>query len=99
MTKFIITVDTNWCGTKQTYGAVAEDKEDLYDLASELAYVNFQSFGFDSQLLEDFYPDVEKYTDEMYDHICEIEGEYYNWDVEEFKGTDEEWDELEKIEI
>ena len=44
MKKFIITCDTDWCGTDNKFRALAESEEDLDDLAGGLAYDNFYSF-------------------------------------------------------
>ncbi len=48
MKKFIINVDTYWCGTDWYYSAEAESKEDLEEAAQQLAYENLQSFDLKS---------------------------------------------------
>lgn len=45
MKRFLIHVSTYWCGMGDTFRAVAEDETQLWDLAEELAYQNFQSYG------------------------------------------------------
>lgn len=40
MKKFVITVDTCWCGMDKEYPAIADSEVDLWDVAEELAYQN-----------------------------------------------------------
>lgn len=47
MKRFLIHVDTNWCGEEDTFRAVAESEIELWDIAEQLAYDNFYSFGHD----------------------------------------------------
>ena len=92
MKKFIITCDTNWCGTDNKFRALAESEEDLDDLASELAYDNFYSFFDTNDILEDLGYDSEDLTDEEIDKILENvdESAYYYYDIEEC-DDEEEW--------
>ena len=53
MKRFLIHVSTYWCGMGDTFRAVAEDETQLWDLAEELAYQNFQSYGLDEEIAED----------------------------------------------
>lgn len=53
MKRFLIHVSTYWCGMDDTFRAVAEDETQLWDLAEELAYQNFQSYGLDEEIAED----------------------------------------------
>lgn len=38
MKRFLIHVDTNWCGEEDTFRAVAESEIELWDIAEQLAY-------------------------------------------------------------
>lgn len=52
MKRFLIHVDTNWCGEEDTFRAVAESEIELWDIAEQLAYDNFYSFGHDQDIAE-----------------------------------------------
>ena len=80
MKRWLINVDTNWCGMGQTYSAYAETEESLYDIAQQLAYENFDSFDCFNYILEELFPEVEdgEYTEEMQEAAGEIEGDYYD---------------------
>lgn len=94
MKKFLILCDTAWCGTEATYRAEANSELELSDIAEQLAYDNFQQYGYDSYILEDegYNPDEmsQEELDEVWSHIDETE--YYWSNIEEFYGTDEEWE-------
>lgn len=53
MKRFLIHVDTNWCGEEDTFRAVAESEIELWDIAEQLAYDNFYSFGHDQDIAEE----------------------------------------------
>lgn len=44
--RFLIHVSTNWCGMDQTYRAEADSEMELWDIAEQLAYENFQDYGW-----------------------------------------------------
>lgn len=94
MKRFLINVYTNWCGEDQTFCAYANDDSELDDIANNLSYENFSSFSGLEGILEELFPDVEEYTDEMYDTAARIEGEYYGHNIEEWDESrdEEEWD-------
>ena len=50
-------------------------------------------------VMEELFPDVdtEDYTDEMLDAYNDVESEYYSFNIEEFEGSDEEFNEYEKL--
>ena len=50
MKRFLIHVSTHWCGEEDTFRAVAESESDLLDLAEQLAYDNFYSYGHDQDI-------------------------------------------------
>ena len=61
MKRFLIHVDTNWCGEEDTFRAVAESEIELWDIAEQLAYDNFYSFGHDQDIAEEEGYDPEGY--------------------------------------
>ena len=44
MKRFLIHVSTYWCGMDNTFRAEAESELELYEIADQLAYENFQSY-------------------------------------------------------
>lgn len=53
MKRFLIHVSTHWCGEEDTFRAVAESESDLWDLAEQLAYDNFYSYGHDQDIAKE----------------------------------------------
>lgn len=76
MKRFLIHVDTNWCGEEDTFRAVAESEIELWDIAEQLAYDNFYSFGHDPDEMTD------EDWDEMWSRIDETA--YYSFSIEEW---------------
>lgn len=70
MKRFLIHVDTNWCGEEDTFRAVAESEIELWDIAEQLAYDNFYSFGHDQDIAEEEGYDPDEMTDEDWDEMC-----------------------------
>lgn len=95
MKRFLIHVSTYWCGTDNTFRAMAESESDLYDIAQDLAYENFQSYGCESDIVEEEGYDPDEMEDSDWDKLWETvdESQYYNFTIEEFEGDDEEWEE------
>ena len=95
--KFFITVDTNWVGTQETYSAIAEKEDELWESASELAFDNFiEKVGGLDAVLEELFPEAGgEYTDDQVDQAVEVESEYYFSDITEVDEEDEE--QLEKF--
>ena len=50
MKRFLIHVSTYWCGMDDTFRAVAESEMELWDLAEQLAYDNFQSYSCENDI-------------------------------------------------
>jgi hypothetical protein len=75
-----------------TFRAVAEKEEDLWDLADQLAYENFMSYGGTEDILEDLGYNTEDLSEEEIDAILEDidESAYYHASIEECED-DEEW--------
>ena len=88
--RFLIHCTTEWCGMDDTFRAVAEKEEDLWELADQLAYENFQSYGGIDLILEDY--DTEDLSEEEIEAIVEEidESAYYGASIEECED-DEEW--------
>lgn len=84
MKRFLIHVSTYWCGMDSTFRAVAESETELWDLAEQLAYDNFQSYGYDPDEME------ESDWDELWSRVDE--STYYSFSIEECED-DEEWNE------
>lgn len=95
MKRFLIHVDTEWVGTDETYRVEAESEEDLYERAEQLALENLLTYGFEETIAEEHGYDPDKMTDDDWNELQNIidESKYYSWVIEEFKGTDEEWEE------
>ncbi|MFR8192006.1 MAG: hypothetical protein ACLU9M_07095 [Lachnospirales bacterium] len=94
MKRFLIHVDTNWCGEEDTFRAVAESEIELWDIAEQLAYDNFYSFGHDQDIAEEEGYDPDEMTDEDWDEMWSRidETAYYSFSIEECED-DEEWNE------
>ena len=91
MKRFLIHCSTAWCGMDDIFRAVVEKEEDLWELADQLAYDNFMSYGGPELILDDY--DTEDLSDEeIEDILANIdESEYYGASIEECED-DEEWD-------
>lgn len=93
MKRFLIHVSTYWCGMDNTFRAVAESEMDLWDLAEQLAYDNFQSYSCENDIAEEegYDPDEmeESDWDELWSRVDETT--YYNFTIEECE--DDEWNE------
>jgi len=99
--KYIIHVETAWCGEYNDYAAIAEDEIDLLNLAEELSYNNFADFSGFEQVLSDLFAEQleegEDYTDEMISIAENQEYDYYSSSISLFEGTDEEWEDYELV--
>lgn len=94
MNRYLIHVSTNWCGMDDTFRAIANNEEELYDLAEQLAYNNFESYDLWEEIAreEGYEPDEmsENDWDNLYKTVDETN--YYGFFIEEFNGDDEEWE-------
>lgn len=95
MNRYLIHVSTDWCGMDQTYRAEAESEMDLWEIADQLAYENFQEYGCDSYIAEEWGYDPEDMEDEDWEELWTKteEGDYYSSYVEKFSGDNKEWEE------
>lgn len=89
--KFIIEVSTEWCGMDNQYGAFAEDESELWEIAGELAYDNFNSFCCNEYIADELFPDVDysDLTDDQWDEIGEVEGNYYYSNIREVEDDND----------
>ena len=69
MKRFLIHVETEWVGTDETYRAEAESKEDLYEIAEQLALENFLACGFEETIAEEHNYDPDMMTDSDWDEL------------------------------
>lgn len=95
MKRFLIHVRTNWYGMDDTFCAMADNEYDLDEIAEQLAYENFQSYNCDNDIAEEYGYDPDDMKEEDWDELWGNvnESDYYYYDIEEFNGTDEEWEE------
>lgn len=91
MKRFLIHVSTYWCGMDDTFRAVAESEMELWDLAEQLAYDNFQSYSCENDIAEEEGYDPDEMEESDWETVDE--SQYYNFTIEEFEGDDEEWEE------
>lgn len=93
MKRFLIHVSTSWCGMDDTFRAMAENDYELDEIADQLAYENFQSYGCEDDIAEEFGYDPDDMEDEDWGKLWEqtSERDYYHYTIEEFVGDDEEW--------
>ena len=89
--RFLIHCSTAWCGMDDTFRVVAEKEEDLWELADQLAYENFNSYGGTDLILEDYYDTEDMSEDEIETILEDVdESAYYYSSIEECED-DEEW--------
>ena len=96
MKRYVIHCKTSWCGMDQDYGAEAESELDLDDTAEELSYDNWESYGGPQLHAELMGYNVDHMDDEDWDRVYDdiSENPSYSYSIEEFSGTEEEWNEL-----
>ena len=94
MNRYLIHVSTDWCGMDDTFRAIADNEESLYDLAEQLAYDNFESYNLWEEIAREEGYDLDEMTEADCDRLYEEidESNYYGYSIEEFNGDDEEWD-------
>ena len=100
MKRYLVHVSTAWCGMDNSYALETDSEiDELLDDIQTVAYDNFQSFGCDEYVMEELFPGIssEDYTDEMLDAYNDAESEYYFFNIEDFEGSDEEFNEYEKL--
>lgn len=95
MNRYLIHVSTNWCGMDNVFRAIAESEDDLHDIAQELAYDNFESYNLWEEIAREEGYDLDEMTEADWDRLYEEidESNYYGYEIEEFNGDDEEWEE------
>lgn len=83
MKKFVITVDTCWCGMDKEYPAIADSEVDLWDVAEELAYQNFNDFELQEDIAEEHGYTIEEMNNKDWEELQSSN---------EFTGTREDWE-------
>lgn len=89
MKRYLIHVGTNWVGTDNTYRIEAESEDDLDSMAYDLSYDNFLCYCSVTDIAEAEGLDTE--DPDVLEQCEEKIEDYISWDVEEFNGTEEEW--------
>lgn len=91
MKRFLIHVSTYWCGMDNTFRAEAESELELDEIADQLAYDNFQSYGCEADIAEEEGYDPDEMEDSDWDKLWETvdESQYYDFTIEEFEGAAE----------
>ena len=101
--KYLITCQTCFCGCDAEFGIESDDIVAVEEFADQLAYENFY-FTFDcaaDALSDDGYA-VDEMSDDEFEEACtkmDEDGGYWWSVVEEFTGTEEEWNNLEKVSL
>lgn len=96
--KYLVTVQTNWCGEDNTYSAIVDDDKftEFETYCNNLAYENFQDYGGFEAMMEDLFdydPDREEWSDEELREGYAEEPNYYSYTIEEFdEDGEEEWE-------
>lgn len=95
MKRFLIHVSTNWCGMDQTYRAEADSEMELWDIAEQLAYDNFESYDLWEEVAKEEGYEPDEMSEDDWDNLYNTvdETNYYGFVIEEFTGNDEEWEE------
>lgn len=96
MKRYVIHCKTDWYGMEQDYGVEADSELELEDIAEQLSYYNWESYGgpylhaalmgYNTTRME------EEDWNTVYDDVAENPS--YGYFIEEFNGTEEEWNEL-----
>lgn len=99
MKRFIIHVETNWCGMWADYAAYAEKESDLDELAQQLAYANFEMFSLEDAIAESNGYNPEEMTDGDWDRLWQDvnESDYYRYTIEEFDEVNDTWEYYELV--
>ena len=95
MNRYLIHVSTNWCGMDDTFRATANSEEELWDIAEELAYDNFESYDLWEEVAKEEGYEPDEMSEDDWDNLYNTvdETNYYSFLIEEFTGNDEEWEE------
>lgn len=83
--KYLVNVWTEYAGSEATYKVEANSIEEVYPQAEDKAYY----FSIECNLAEDIASD---YPELPEDELTDIIDNSYHYSVDEFNGTDEEWE-------
>lgn len=81
MKRFLIHVSTYWCGMDNTFRAEAESELELDEIADQLAYDNFQSYGCEADIAEEEGYDPDEMEDSDWDKLWETVDESQSCDL------------------
>jgi hypothetical protein len=99
--KYLITCSTCFCGCDEQYGIESENVVLVDEIAEQLAYDNFyytHNCQYDA-IADDGY-NLDTLSDDEFEDLCtrmDEDGGYWWATVEEFEGSEEEWNNLEKV--
>lgn len=98
--RYLINVSTNWCGMDDCFKAECSEEDycKLESLAEDLAKDNFDQYDLWVDIAQDqgYDPDEMSEADWNWLYANTDERDYYDWNIEEFNGTDKEWQEFGK---
>ena len=83
--RFLVNVWTEYAGSEATYKVEANSIEEVYPQAEDRAY----EFSIECSLEEDIEND---YPDLSEDELTDMIDNSYHYSVNEFEGTDGEWE-------
>lgn len=83
--RFLVNVWTEYAGSEATYKVEANSIEEVYPQAEDKAYEHSIELGL-SEDVENDYPDLSE------DELIDIIDDSYHYSVDEFNGTDGEWE-------
>lgn len=89
--KYLVKVNTCYEGCEQIYRIETDNIENVSSLAKDIAYDNFIESGSYDALVEDY--EGVLVEDQLYDLIEES----YWYSIDEFKGTNNEWEMYEDL--
>lgn len=97
MKRFLIHVSTNWCGMDDTIAIEGTfSSEFLEEFAGSFALENLERYDYERLIAENLDLDFEDMTDENWEYLGNVISDYYSYIVEEFKGTDDEWEQYDR---
>ena len=94
MTRYLVHCKTYFCGGDNTYAIELDNHQVVDNYAYDIAYDNFFSYFGVDDIAEHEYLDIDNPDD--LEKCEELIDDYIDYEVEEFIGTDEEWNTYEK---
>ena len=102
MERKVIIIKTIWSEVDSILGLEFDpeiyDEADLYEESDMLGYDIFCDDGGVDRIVSDLFPDVEAYTDKMYDEAYNIESDYWSSELVDYdEQLHGKWENLEII--